>query len=120
MSAAQQFLIAFLALFAFRFVLERWLAIINARFIQAHSAKVPDALAGAIPPETFKRSVEYALARTRFGHVNAAISAVLTLLFLLSGFLPWLDHSVAAFGMGDLSYGVILLAAFTIINSILD
>ena len=111
MSQAQLVLISFLGLFAVHFVLERALSVINMRHIHANP-QVPSPLKDVIPIEAYERSIEYAAVRTRFGHVRAAATAAITLIYLFSGFLPWLSSAAERLPGGDLTQGVFVFAVF--------
>src|SRR5437868_1788023 len=88
MSIASIARLVFLIFFGVEFLLERVLSMLNARHVRANANSVPDALAGALDAETHRKSVSYALARNRFGHVVAVEGAALKLVFLFSGILP--------------------------------
>ncbi|HEY3320766.1 MAG TPA: M48 family metallopeptidase [Planctomycetota bacterium] len=110
-------LLTFLVLFAVQFLLGRTLALINANYIARQRGTVPDALAGSVSPEEHTRSVDYALARTRFGHVSALYGAGLTLVFVL----PWtcflLSLSLVWYwGLSPISTGVAEICLFTLIS----
>ncbi len=114
-------LTAFLIFFTIEFVLERVLSVLNAWHVRAHGGMPPEELKDALPPEFFPRSVEYTLARTRFGHVSAAWNALFTLLYLFSGLIPWLNgFVVGALDLqgGSLTHGVAFLVAFSLINTL--
>lgn len=113
-------LLLFAIFFAAEFIIERVLAVLNARYVEKHRAAIPPPLSGLVTPENYARTAEYTLAKARFGHVQAAIGAALTLTILFSGLLPWLQRQVLALGYGELTSGVLLLGAFTVINMLLQ
>ena len=71
------------------------LAVLNVRHVLAKRGQVPEMLAGVLSEDYQKRSVDYTLARARFGHLSAGFGAVLTLLYLFSGLLPWLNETAS-------------------------
>jgi STE24 endopeptidase len=115
----QAVLIVFLLFFIAHFLIERWLAIVNIRYVLARQSEIPDELKAALPTDYAARSAQYAQARTRFGHASAIFSAVLTLVFLFSGLIPWLDVQVRALPFGELTYGVLLIGIFAAIGDVL-
>lgn len=81
------FLFTFLAFFAAEFLIERVLAVLNAQRVRSFRGRMPAELHGLVTPETFERSIDYTLARIRFGHAAAIYGALVTLAVLMSGFL---------------------------------
>src|SRR5258705_13285195 len=66
-----------------------WLNRLNQRYVRAHAAKVPDAFKEIIDEPTYKKSVEYTLAKARLDQVETTYGALLLLAVLFSGLLPW-------------------------------
>ena len=83
------FLIFFIAELVVEFVLNE----LNLRYVRARWAerKIPDFFQGKINPEDYAKSFEYTLAKGRFQRWAAIYGAVITLLVLFSGILPFLD-----------------------------
>ena len=75
-----------------RFGAELWLARLNRRHVLAHAGAVPDAFREIIDEPTYKKSVEYTLAKASFGDIEEAYSTVILLIFLFSGLLPFAFH----------------------------
>jgi STE24 endopeptidase len=122
MTIAQQtqlFLAIFLACFMVRFVLERWLTVLNGRYVRDQEGRIPEALADSISEENHARSIDYTLARMRFDHVEASLGVVLLLIYLFSGLIPWLQAQVAVILPGELASGVALIVVFTLISAFL-
>lgn len=72
----------------------RWLAQfrlqqLNERHVRAHDGKIPDALRGIMDDATYAKSVDYTLAGGRLGRFENGFDAIVLLLLLLSGVLPW-------------------------------
>jgi STE24 endopeptidase len=65
------------------------LAWLNAREVRRHETAVPEAVRGVMDDAEYRRSVAYTLAKNRFGIVTDAADAVLLVLVLVSGVLPW-------------------------------
>ena len=72
---------------------------LNHRHVQAHAKKIPDALRGVMDEATYARSVAYTMANGRLGQIQNSFDALVLLLVLISGLLPW------AFGAFQSSLG---------------
>src|SRR5262245_5733777 len=77
------------ALLLLRLAIELWLSQLNRRHVLAHAGSVPDASKEIIEPATYAKSVEYTLAKNRFGQFEDTWSALVLLVVLFSGGLPW-------------------------------
>jgi len=122
------FLYAFLAFFVAEFVIERALALMNERHTASFRGRMPDALKGLVSPETFDKSIDYTLARSKFAHFAAVYGAVLTLVYLLSGMIiPTVsmvgqvmqEKKLLGGFIDDRWSGVIALLTFMLINGFL-
>lgn len=76
------------ALILLRFAGSAALSALNRRQVRLHADKAPDAVAGIMDPETYRRSVAYTLAKSVFGQIEDAWSTGVLLLVLLVGILP--------------------------------
>jgi STE24 endopeptidase len=81
-------LVALVLIFA-RAITEVWLSQINQRHVRAHANEVPHAFRGLIDEAMYRRSVDYTLAKGRFGDVANLFDAALLIVLLFSGVLPW-------------------------------
>jgi len=93
------FAIIALALILSRAFAELWLSRLNQWHVQAHADAVPPALREMVNEPTYRRSIDYTLAKSRFGEVVTLFDAVLLIGVLFSGVLPW------AFGWFTTSFG---------------
>ena len=75
-------------LVAARWAGQWWLGRLNAASVRAHAREIPAAFQGVISAETYARSVDYSLAKNRFGQVEDALDALVLACFLFSGLLP--------------------------------
>jgi STE24 endopeptidase len=76
-----------------------WLSRLNQRHVQAHANEVPTAFRGMVDRPTYHRSIDYTLAKSRFGDVVTMFDTALLIAILFSGVLPWaFGKSAAAFG----------------------
>src|SRR5204862_8367298 len=82
-----------------RAITELCLARLNERHVRTHADEVPHGFRAIIDEATYRRSVDYTLAKSRFGAVVTVFAAVLLIVVLFSGFLPWaFERCVAIFG----------------------
>jgi len=100
--------VAVLALLLTRWGVEHWLGWLNERHVHAHAGAVPEAFREVVDEATYRKSVDYTLARSRFGKIADAFDTMLLIIVLFSGVLPW------AFGiaMTHLGSSIWAMAAF--------
>src|SRR6476646_3360313 len=92
-------------------VAELWLSRLNQRHVRAHALEVPPAFREMVDESTYRRSVDYTLAKSRFGDIATLFDAVLLIGLLFSGVLPWAFGSfTAAFGTSVLAMAGFLFA----------
>jgi STE24 endopeptidase len=100
-----------LALILARAIAELWLSRINERHVRAHANEVPPAFREVVDDATYRRSVDYTLAKGRFGNVVTVFDVVLLIALLFSGVLPWaFERFTAAFGTSVLAMAGFLFA----------
>src|SRR5215471_13656763 len=93
------FAIIALTLILARAIAELWLSRLNRRHVRAHANEVPPAFREMVDEPTYYRSVDYTLAKSRFGEVVTLFDAALLIILLFSGVLPWaFEKLAAAFG----------------------
>ena len=85
----QPFAIIALVLILARVVTELWLSRLNQHHVHAHANEVPPVFHGIIDEKTYRRSVDYTLAKSRFGDIVNVFDAVILIAVLFSGMLPW-------------------------------
>ena len=100
----QPFAIMALALIFARLVAELWLSRLNQQHVRAHSNEVPPAFCGIIDDATYRRSVDYTLAKSRFGDIVNVFDTMVLAAVLFSAVLPW------AFGTFSASAGTSIFA----------
>jgi STE24 endopeptidase len=96
-------LIGFVLILA-RGIAELWLSRLNQRYVRAHANEVPPAFRAMVDEATYRRSVDYTMAKSRFGDIVTVFDAVLLIAILFSGVLPW------AFGKFTSAFGTSALA----------
>src|SRR5438067_2522124 len=114
MALMSPFAVTALVLILARAITELWLSRLNQRHVRAHPNEVPPAFGGMIDEATYRRSVDYTLAKGRFGDVAAVFDAVVLIAVLFSGVLPW------AFGRFSVSFGssILAMAGFLFVTGI--
>lgn len=75
---------------------ELWLAALNRAEVRRHATQAPAAVAAIMDAETYRKSVEYTLAKNRFGAWSMVFDAGVLLLVLASTLLPQLFGNVAS------------------------
>jgi STE24 endopeptidase len=83
------FVIIALVLILSRAFAELSLSQLNQRHVRAHAKEVPATFCGIIDEPTYRRSVDYTLAKSRFGTVADGFDTVVLIAVLFSGVLPW-------------------------------
>src|SRR5439155_7445900 len=102
--ALMPFAVIALVLILARAIAELLLSRLNQRHVRAHANEVPPAFREMVDEPTYRRSVDYTLAKGRFGEVVTLFDAVLLIGLLFSGVLPW------AFGKFTAAFGTSVLA----------
>jgi STE24 endopeptidase len=106
-------IIAFVLILA-RATAELSLSRLNRDYVFARANDVPPAFRAMIDEATYRRSVDYTLAKSRFGDVVSMFDAVVLIAVLFSGVLPW------AFGRFSASFGssTLAMAGFLFVTGI--
>lgn len=95
-----------------RLAAEFWLSGLNGRHVLAHAGVVPEAFREIVDEPTYKKSVDYTLAKARFGNIEEAYGTVVLLIILFSGVLPLIFRFFAHhWGMSAWSMAAFLFAA---------
>jgi STE24 endopeptidase len=93
------FAIIALVLILTRVIAELWLNRLNQCHVRAHANEVPIAFRGVIDEATYRRSIDYTLAKSRFGEIAGMFDAVALIAVVFSGVLPWaFERFTASFG----------------------
>src|SRR3954470_13232250 len=102
------FAVVALVLILARAIAELWLSRLNERHVRGHADEVPPGFREMVDQSTYRRSIDYTLAKSQFGEVVTLFDAAFVIVLLFSGVLPW------AFGSFTTSFGtsVLAIAAF--------
>ena len=93
------FAIIALVLILARTVVELWLNRLNQQYVCAHADEVPPAFREMVADATYRHSVDYTLAKSRFGEVVTVFDTALLIAILFSGVLSFVFETfTAAFG----------------------
>jgi len=114
MGFTSPFAVIALVLILARTIAELWLNRLNQRHTRAHQNEVPPAFREMIDDATYRRSIEYTLARSRFGDLASVFDTVVLIAVLFSGVLPWW------FGRFSASFGTSIwaMAGFLFVTGI--
>jgi STE24 endopeptidase len=105
------FAIVALVLILARAIVEVWLSRLNERHVREHADEVPRAFREMVDAPTYRRSIDYTLAKSRFGEVVTLFDAAFVIVLLFSGVLPWAFGSfTAAFSTSVLATAAFLFA----------
>jgi len=85
----QPFAIIALVLILARAIAELWLSRLNQHHVLAHANELPPAFRGIIDKATYRRSVDYTLAKSHFADITGVFDVVVLIAVLFSGVLPW-------------------------------
>ena len=113
-------LIVFLVAFAASSVFRLLLAYMNVSHLRRHGHDVPEVFRGEIDEATLARMTEYTAESARFGAVAHFFDDAVTLLVLLSGFLPLLVGIVLSWNLHFILSGLIFLGALALLSGMLD
>jgi len=103
-------LIVFVGLLILKLGMSLALDWINLRYVQARAGEVPESFRDFIDLPTYRKSVEYTAAKTRFGIVGDLFDAAVLALVLLLGILPWFYELFSGwFGFGVWGQALVLV-----------
>jgi STE24 endopeptidase len=110
----QPFAITALVLILARVITELWLSRLNQRHVHAYADEMPAVFRGVVDEATYRRSVDYTLAKSRFGDVVGVFDTLVLIAVLFSGVLPW------AFGKFTASFGTSIwtMAVFLFVTGV--
>ena len=91
-----------------RWLAELWLSRLNRRHVLAYAGGIPPAFQGIIDEPTYKKSVEYTLAKSEFADGEDAYNTAVLIICLFSGVLPW-TFNLFSHGLGQSAWA---MAAF--------
>jgi STE24 endopeptidase len=114
------FIILCAALIAAKWIAQIWLECLNQRHVRRNAAEVPPAFAGTVTSETYAKSVDYTLAKSRFEIVELTWGAAVLAAVLFSGVLPWFHQYFQAAAGSSIWAGAGFLMAVGVALSAAD
>ncbi len=90
-----------LGLLALRLAASLVLSALNRAEVRRNAVSAPPAVAATMDAATYRRAVDYTLARSRFGMLSEVFDTLVLALALLGGILPLLFNEVAVWGGPD-------------------
>ena len=112
--------LAFAIALALSLVIRFWLASRQIRHVARHRAAVPAAFADHITLAAHQKAADYTIAKTRFGLLELALGSAVLLGWTLLGGLDALNGALIDRMGGGMLQQLVLLAAFTLISSLID
>tara|TARA_B100000959_G_scaffold286412_1_gene364930 strand:+ start:636 stop:1886 length:1251 start_codon:yes stop_codon:yes gene_type:complete len=109
-------LFVFLALLAVKLIVELLLARLNRNSVEASRDNPPEVAKVILDRETFRKSIDYNLTKSRFGSTEDVFDAVIVVLVVCFA-LPWL-HGVmtSALGVGAWGQGLVVTAILLVLQ----
>lgn len=116
----QSFSLLFAAFLLTTLAVKLWLSSRHIRHIAQHRDSVPQQFAHKIPLAAHQKAADYTIAKTRLKIVLLAVNAVVLLGFTLLGGLQWLSVALVDVAGSGMIYQLALIAAVTVIGSVID
>ena len=113
-------LIVFLVLFIAGALFRGFLTYLNVRHLRQHGHSVPDVFQGEIDEVTLARMSDYTADTSWFGAIEHFIDDAITLIILLSGFLPFLAGLILSWKLNVILTGLIFFGTLALMSSVLD
>jgi STE24 endopeptidase len=116
----QSFSLLFAAFLLATLAVKLWLSTRHIKHIAQHRDEVPTQFAHKIPLAAHQKAADYTIAKTRLKIVLLVVNAVVLLGFTLLGGLQWLSIALFDIAGAGMAYQLGLIAAVTIIGSLVD
>ena len=116
----QSFSLLFAAFLLATLAVKLWLSSRHIRHIAQHRDAVPAQFAHKIPLAAHQKAADYTIAKTRLKIVLLVVNAAVLLGFTLLGGLQWLSMALFDVAGAGMMYQLGLIAAVTLIGSVVD
>lgn len=116
----QSFSLLFAAFLLATLAVKLWLSSRHIRHVAQHRDAVPAQFAHKIPLPAHQKAADYTIAKTRLKIVLLVVNAVVLLGFTLLGGLQWLSMALFDVAGAGMVYQLGLIAAVTLIGSVVD
>jgi STE24 endopeptidase len=113
-------LIVFLILFTAGALFRWFLTYLNVRHLRLHGHQLPEVFRGEIDEPTLARMSDYTADSSRFGSLEHVFDDIVTLVILLSGFLPILVGLILSWKLNVILTGLIFFGILALMSSALD
>ena len=113
--------LTFAAMLVLGLLVRLWLISRQIRHVAQHRREVPAAFAATIALASHQKAADYTVAKLRLGLLDAALSALILVGWTLLGGLSLLNQTLAVWpALGAMGHQLALLAAFVLINGLLE
>ena len=112
--------LAFVAALVAGLLLKLWLQSRQIRHVMRHRHAVPEIFAQHVPLAAHQKAADYTVAKARLGLVEMALGSAVLLGWTLLGGLDTLHQALLAWLGGGMVQQLALLAAFALINGVID
>ena len=113
--------VAFATMLVLSLLVRLWLMSRQIRHVAQHRSQVPAAFTATIALSSHQKAADYTIAKLRLGLLDAAWSALILVGWTLLGGLSLLNQTLAAWPvLGAMGHQLALLAAFVLINGLLE
>ncbi len=116
----QSFSLLFAAFLLATLAVKLWLSSRHIRHIAQHRDAVPAQFAHKIPLAAHQKAADYTIAKTRLKILLLVVNAAVLLGFTLLGGLQWLSMALFDVAGAGMAYQLGLIAAVTVIGSVVD
>jgi STE24 endopeptidase len=96
------------------------LTYINVRHLRLYGHNVPEVFKGEIDEATLSKMSDYTADTSRFGSIEHFFDDIVTLVILLSGFLPLLVSIILFYKLNFILSGLIFFGVLAMLSSVLD
>ncbi len=117
---SQSFSLLFAAFLLATLAVKLWLTSRHIRHVALHRDTVPAQFAQKIPLAAHQKAADYTIAKSKLKIVLLTVNAVAGLGFTLLGGLQWLSAHLVAIAGNGMVYQLALVAAVTVISSVID
>ena len=111
------YLVVILAILLLSYLLDLVVAVLNLRSL---SSELPAEFVGVYDAEHYARSQEYTWTTTGFSQIQATVSLILTLIFILAGGFNLIDIVARDFGFSAIPTGLIFTGLLVLLSALLN
>ncbi len=114
------FSLLFAAFLVATLAVKLWLSSRHIRHVAHHRDTVPEQFAQKIPLAAHQKAADYTIAKTRLKIVLLVINTAAVVGFTLLGGLQWLSTELSTLAGGGMVYQLALIAAVSVISTVID